>query len=131
MSYSPYVNLETATRSTTPSAPLAAAMNGKFFKSQNRLVENTDFLELEPSRSKEDPVDCFSRVTVSPKLKQMTNDITFLIARDKKTNEQFKCRVGFGRLNRLMISKRFDKMNTGEIFELDVLVIKHFNPLGI
>jgi hypothetical protein len=74
------------------------------------------------SRTKEDSVECFSKATISPKIKQSTNDVTFLIARDKKTNEEFKCRVGFGRLNRLMISKRFDKMNTGEVFELDVLV---------
>ena len=74
-------------------------------------------------RQKDDKEGCYSKITISPKDK--ANDITYIIAKDKKSNEQFKCRVGFGRIHKLLIAKRFDKMNVGDIFEIDVLVKYH------
>mgnify|MGYP000432166541 CR=1 FL=1 len=72
-------------------------------------------------RLKDDKEGCYSKIIISPKDK--AQDITYLVAKDKKSNEQFKCRVGFGRISKLLIAKRFDKMNIGDIFEIDVLVI--------
>ena len=50
-----------------------------------------------------------------------TKDITYVIAKDKKTNEYFKCKVGFGEISKISIEKNFDTINVGDIFELHVL----------
>jgi len=70
-----------------------------------------------------DEFNCFSRVIVSPKIHQYTEQYTWLTAKDKKTNEQFKCKVSFGKIHKIQITKKFNQMSKGETSELNVNVI--------
>lgn len=68
---------------------------------------------------------CFSSVIISTITDDIsTKDSLWLIAKDKKSNEEFKCKVGFASVKTLTIGKRFDHMNVGEIVELTAIVKK-------
>lgn len=59
-------------------------------------------------------------MVISPSILTDTDEVVWLTANDIQTNETFKCRVGFGKVEKLIISKRFDKMNVGELIEIEV-----------
>lgn len=86
-------------------------------------MDNQALLELKPIKSKDDKEGCFSAVRIHTNLMEESDDIVWLLAKDKRSNETFKCRVGFGKIKRLVISKRFDRMNVGELIEVNVNVI--------
>ena len=81
--------------------------------------ENPNLLSIHKIRKPTDNSDCYSKVLISP-LTTNVNEITYLIARDKDSNEEFKVKVGFAELYKLSIEKNFDLMNVGELFELHV-----------
>jgi hypothetical protein len=68
--------------------------------------------------------ECFTKVRISPKniSKTPSEKVVFLQARNKSSNEVFKCRIGFGKINKLKIVKRFDVINIGELVEIDLKV---------
>jgi len=80
-------------------------------------------IEIELLNQHNEEEDCFSIARISPKNVFDTNSVVFLNARDKNSNELFRCRIGFGKINKIKIMKRFDVINVGEIVELDVKVI--------
>jgi hypothetical protein len=71
---------------------------------------------------------CFSSVIISTRIEERVSnhDSIWLTARDKKSNEEFRCKVGFGNVRTLTIAKRFDHMNVGEIVELTAIVSESF-----
>jgi len=85
-------------------------------------LDKPDFIDLELINISNEPQECFSKVRISPKNVFDTNNIIFLQARDKNSNELFKCRIGFGKIKKIKIVKRFDVINVGEIVELDIKV---------
>ena len=82
--------------------------------------EDTSLVQIQPIQKKEDSRGCYSEAYVYPKSKSI-KEITFVTAKDKKTNEYFKCKVGFGEVSKISIEKNFDTINVGDIFELHVL----------
>lgn len=85
-------------------------------------LDKPEFIDLELLAKPNDPQECHSKVRISPKNVYDTNNVVFLQAKDKNSNEIFKCRIGFGKIKKLKIIKRFDVINVGEIVELDVKV---------
>lgn len=86
-------------------------------------------LNLEPLKdygSENKDENCYNSVIISPKIYHDTKDTAWLTARDKKSNEQFKCKVSFGIINKVKIAKKFDQMNRLEISELNVNVSRYF-----
>ena len=83
-------------------------------------TEDPSLVQIQPIQKPEDDKNCYSEAYVYTKAKS-TKDITFVSAKDKKTNEYFKCKVGFGEISRISIEKNFDTINVGDIFELHVL----------
>ena len=82
--------------------------------------EDPSLVQIQPIQKQEDSPGCYSEVYVYPKSKS-TKEITFVTAKDKKTNEYFKCKVGFGEVTKISIEKNFDVINVDDIFELHVL----------
>lgn len=87
-------------------------------------LDKPEFIDLELLNQPNEPQDCFSKVRISPKNVFDTNSVVFLQAKDKSSNELYRCRIGFGKIKKIKIVKRFDVINVGEIVELDVKVIK-------
>jgi len=87
-------------------------------------LDKPEFIDLDLVNLENDSQECFSKVRISPKNVFDSNNIVFLQARDKNSNELFKCRIGFGKIKKIKIIKRFDAINIGEIVELDVKVNK-------
>jgi len=92
-------------------------------------LDQPDFLDMEKIKNNEENIetdtdDCITKVRISPKniFKTPSEKVVFLQARNKNSNEIFKCRIGFGKINKLKIIKRFDVINVGEIVEIDVKV---------
>ena len=83
-------------------------------------VEDPSLLQIQPIQKQGDNLGCFSEVYVYTKSKSQ-KEITYVTAKDKKTNEYFKCKVGFGEVSKISIEKNFDTINVGDIFELHVL----------
>lgn len=99
-------------------------MNGKLIYNK-RIIDKAHLLNLDQIKdnNKNDYSEkCYSEVLISPKTHHITNEVVWITARDKKTNEQFKSKISFGELNRLQITKKFDFMNKGEVSELNVNV---------
>ena len=83
-------------------------------------ADDPSLIQLQPIKKPEDSRNCFSEVYVYTKTKSV-KDITYVTAKDKKTNEYFKCKVGFAEVSKLSIEKNFDTINVGDVFELHVL----------
>ena len=83
-------------------------------------AEDPSLIQIEPIHKPEDNYNCFSEVYIYTKSKS-TKEITYVTAKDKKTNEYFKCKIGFAEVSKISIEKNFDTINVGEIFELHVL----------
>ncbi len=90
-------------------------------------LDKPEFIDLELINQLNEPQDCFSKVKVSPKNVFDTNSVVFLQAKDKNSNELYRCRIGFGKIKKIKIIKRFDVINVGEIVELDVKVTIYIN----
>ncbi len=86
-------------------------------------LDKPEFIDLELLNQPNEPQDCFFKVRISPKNVFDTNSVVFLQAKDKNSNELYRCRIGFGKIKKIKIVKRFDVINVGEIVELDVKVI--------
>lgn len=74
---------------------------------------------MQPLQGKEEAPGCHHKVTISP-LGKLRNEVVWLVARDRKSNEQFRCKVGFAKISRLQIAKRFEKMNIGDLTDINV-----------
>lgn len=85
-------------------------------------IDKPEFIDLELINGSNESLDCVSKTRISPKNVFDTNHVVFLQAKDRNTNELFTCRIGFGKINKIKIVKRFDVINVGEIVELDVKV---------
>ena len=85
-------------------------------------LDKPEFLDIELLHQVKDSEECFSNVRISPKNVYDLNSVVFLQAKDKNSNQIFKCRIGFGKIKILKIVKRFDVINVGEIAELDLRV---------
>ena len=83
-------------------------------------AEDPSLIQLKPIRKPEDDKNCYSEVYVYTKTKS-PKEITYVTAKDKKTNEYFKCKVGFAEVSKISIEKNFDSINVGDVFELHVL----------
>jgi len=83
-------------------------------------AEDPSLIQLKPIRKPEDDKNCYSEVYVYTKSKSV-KEITYVTAKDKKTNEYFKCKVGFAEVSKISIEKNFDTINVGDVFELHVL----------
>ena len=83
-------------------------------------AEDPSLIQLQPIQKPEDGPNCYSEVYVYTKSKSV-KEITYVTAKDKRTNEYFKCKVGFGEVSKISIEKNFDTINVGDIFELHVL----------
>jgi hypothetical protein len=74
---------------------------------------------MQPLQGKDESEGCYHKVTISP-LGKLRNEVVWLVARDRKSNEQFRCKVGFAKITRLQIAKRFEKMNIGDLTDINV-----------
>ena len=83
-------------------------------------VEDPSLIQIQPIQRPEDGNNCYSEAYVYTKSKSV-KEITYVTAKDKKTNEYFKCKVGFGEVSKISIEKNFDTINVGDVFELHVL----------
>ena len=83
-------------------------------------AEDPSLIQIQPIHKVEDSYNCFSEVYIYTKSKSI-KEITYVTAKDKKTNEYFKCKIGFAEVSKISIEKNFDTINVGEIFELHVL----------
>ena len=83
-------------------------------------TDDPNLVEIEKIQKLNDPYGCFSEVYVYTKSKSV-KDITYVSAKDKNSNEVFKCKVGFSEVNRISIENNFDSINVGDISELHVL----------
>ena len=83
-------------------------------------TDDPNLVEIEKIQKPNDPYGCFSEVYVYTKSKSV-KDITYVSAKDKNSNEVFKCKVGFSEVNRISIENNFDSINVGDISELHVL----------
>ena len=83
-------------------------------------VEDPSLIQIQPIQKPEDGNNCFSEAYVYSKSKSQ-KEITYVTAKDKKTNEYFKCKVGFAEVSKISIEKNFDTINVGDVFELHVL----------
>lgn len=95
-------------------------------------LDQPDFLDIEKIKNSDEVSEgeneCFTKVRIYPKniFQNPSDKVVFLSARNKNSNEVFKCRIGFGKIKKLKIIKRFDVINVGEIVEIDVKVINFF-----
>jgi len=85
-------------------------------------LDKPEFIDLELINGPNESLDCVSKTRISPKNVYDTNHVVFLQAKDRNTNELFTCRIGFGKIKKIKIVKRFDVINVGEIVDLDVKV---------
>ena len=83
-------------------------------------AEDPSLIQIQQIQKPEDNKNCFSEAYIYTKSKSI-KDITYVTAKDKRTNEYFKCKVGFAEVSRISIEKSFDTINVGDIFELHVL----------
>ena len=87
-------------------------------------TDKTSSLNIRPIRDEETTEQCYSSVIISTKGDDVNDkESVWLIARDKKSNEEFRCKIGFATVKLIRIAKRFDHMNVGEIVELTATVI--------
>ena len=83
-------------------------------------ADDPNLVSIEKIQKPGDPSNCFSEVYVFPKSKS-TKEITYVSAKDRNSNEIFKCKVGFAEVNKISIENNFDYINIGDVFELHVL----------
>ena len=83
-------------------------------------AEDPSLIQIQPIQKPEDGNNCYSEVYVYSKSKSQ-KEITYVTAKDKKTNEYFKCKVGFAEVYKISIEKNFDTINVGDVFELHIL----------
>lgn len=87
-------------------------------------TDKTSSLNVKTIQDEDTIERCYSSVIVSTKGDDILNkESVWLIARDKKSNEEFRCKIGFATVKSIRIAKRFDHMNVGEIVELTAIVI--------
>ena len=65
-------------------------------------AEDPSLIQIEPIHKPEDNYNCFSEVYIYTKSKS-TKEITYVTAKDKKTNEYFKCKIGFAEVSKISI----------------------------
>lgn len=92
----------------------------------NWRLDKPELIDLELFNQPNEEQDCFSIAKISPKNVFQTNNVVLLDALDRNSNEIYRCRIGFGKIKKIKIIKRFDVINIGEIVELDVKVIIFF-----
>ena len=83
-------------------------------------TEDPNLVQIEKIQRPNEPTGCFSEVYVYTKSKSV-KEITYVSAKDRNTNEIFKCKVGFAEVNSISLENNFDSINIGDIFELHVL----------
>ena len=83
-------------------------------------TDDPNLVQLEKIQKPNDPANCYSEVYVYTKSKSV-KEITYVSAKDRYSNEIFKCKVGFSEVNSISIENNFDYINVGDIFELHVL----------
>ena len=83
-------------------------------------TDDPNLVQLEKIQKPTDPPNCFSEVYVYTKSKSV-KEITYVSAKDRYSNEIFKCKVGFSEVKSISIENNFDSINIGDIFELHVL----------
>ena len=83
-------------------------------------TDDPNLVQLEKIQKPNDPNNCFSEVYVYTKSKSV-KDITYVSAKDRYSNEIFKCKVGFSEVKTISIENNFDSINVGDVFELHVL----------
>jgi nuclear pore complex protein Nup210 len=83
-------------------------------------TDDQNLVQLEKIQKPTDPPSCFSEVYVYTKSKSV-KEITYVSAKDRYSNEIFKCKVGFSEVKSISIENNFDSINIGDIFELHVL----------
>ena len=83
-------------------------------------AEDPSLIQIQQIHKPEDNQNCFSEAYIYTKSKSI-KEITYVTAKDKKTNEYFKCKIGFAEVSKISIEKNFDTINVGDIFELHVL----------
>ena len=83
-------------------------------------TDDPNLVQLEKIQKPSDPPNCFSEVYVYTKSKSV-KEITYVSAKDRYSNEIFKCKVGFSEVKSISIENNFDSINIGDIFELHVL----------
>ena len=83
-------------------------------------TDDPNLVQLEKIQKPNEPNNCFSEVYVYTKSKSV-KDITYVSAKDRYSNEIFKCKVGFSEVKTISIENNFDSINVGDVFELHVL----------
>ena len=83
-------------------------------------TDDPNLIQIEKIQKPSDPSNCFSEVYVFPKSKSI-KEITYVSAKDRYSNEVFKCKVGFAEVDKISIENNFDSINVGDVFELHVL----------
>ena len=91
-------------------------------------TDKTSSLNIRPIRDEDMSEQCYSSVIISTKGEDVNDkESVWLIARDRKSNEEFRCKIGFATVKSIRIAKRFDHMNVGEIVELTAIVMLFLN----
>ena len=83
-------------------------------------TDDPNLVQLEKIQKSTDHIGCFSEVYVYTKSRSV-KEITYVSAKDRNSNEIFKCKVGFAEVNTISIENNFDSINVGDVFELHVL----------
>ena len=83
-------------------------------------TDDPNLVQLEKIQKPSDPSGCYSEVYVYTKSTSV-KEITYVSAKDRNSNEIFKCKVGFAEVKSISIENNFDSINVGDIFELHVL----------
>ena len=83
-------------------------------------TDDPNLVQLEKIQKPSDSSGCFSEIYVYTKSNSV-KEITYVSAKDRNSNEVFKCKVGFAEVNSISIENNFDSINVGDIFELHVL----------
>lgn len=99
------------------------AFNGCFnweFNSDtmNEYLENHLFIENSGNDK-----DCQNEIYIHSKVQSeyiKKSHVVWIIATDKLTNKKFSCRLGFGSIHSIQITKRFDIIHVSEVVEINI-----------